>query len=365
MYCDIVGSTELSGRLEPETYRELMRGYRDACRDVIETRFDGHIVRHQGRRGAVDLRLPRGARERRRARGAGGARAGASGARADRSPARPGESLDLRVGIHHGPVYLDFDEDDIYGLAANVGARLRDARRPGHGRGLGRGEAARRGPLRSRGRREPQVVKGVAEPLQPFRVVGERAVPAAATWRRRWSSARTSSSGFGRPGRRSPPATTDRATGLLIRGDAGVGKSRLVATLDRRGLRAAELASSTLHGSPFHVDAGFHPVRRLVETRCGIRDDASPPSASSASPASSTDPWARPSETVPFLAPVLGIDPSAGYEQATTEGRKLEEQVARGGCSTTSSRAPADSPRSSSRRTCTGSTTPRGNCWPS
>ena len=30
---------------------------------------------------------------------------------------------------------------------------------------------------------------------------------------------------------------------------------------------------------------------------------------------------------VPLLAPVLGIDPSAGYEQAATEGRKLEEQV--------------------------------------
>ena len=48
MYCDIVGSTELSGRLEPEAYRELMRGYRDAGREVIENRFDGHIVRIKG-----------------------------------------------------------------------------------------------------------------------------------------------------------------------------------------------------------------------------------------------------------------------------------------------------------------------------
>src|SRR5919198_6319507 len=44
MFCDVVGSTELSGRQEPETYRELMRGYRAACRDVIESRFEGHIV---------------------------------------------------------------------------------------------------------------------------------------------------------------------------------------------------------------------------------------------------------------------------------------------------------------------------------
>ena len=39
MYCDVVGSTELSGRQEPEAYRELMRGYRTACREVIETRY--------------------------------------------------------------------------------------------------------------------------------------------------------------------------------------------------------------------------------------------------------------------------------------------------------------------------------------
>ena len=45
MYCDVVGSTELSGRLEPETYRELLQAYRDTCRDIIETRFDGHILR--------------------------------------------------------------------------------------------------------------------------------------------------------------------------------------------------------------------------------------------------------------------------------------------------------------------------------
>ena len=95
MYCDVVGSTELSGRQDLETYRELMRGYRDACRDVIESRFEGHIVHDQGRRRAVDVRLPGRARERRRARRARRSRTRArsptavdahgSGARASRS----------------------------------------------------------------------------------------------------------------------------------------------------------------------------------------------------------------------------------------------------------------------------------------
>src|SRR4029079_16504312 len=35
--------------------------------------------------------------------------------------------------------------------------------------------------------------------------------------------------------------------------------------------------------------------------------------------------------TIPFLAPILEIDPNAGYEPAATEGRKLEEQVSQAG----------------------------------
>ena len=182
MYCDIVGSTELSGRLEPEAYRELMRGYRDACRDVIEARFDGHIVRIKGD-GALSIFGFPAAHENdaERAVRAGLALVqavhelpGASSTGANRST--------LRVGIHHGPVYLDFDEEDIYGLAANVGARLETLADPGtvvvsdEVRQLVEDhfelEAC-----------EPQMVKGVAEPLVPFRVVGERAasIPDTAT----------------------------------------------------------------------------------------------------------------------------------------------------------------------------------------
>ena len=48
MYCDVVGSTELSGRQDLETYHDMMRGYRDACRDVVESGFEGHIVHIKG-----------------------------------------------------------------------------------------------------------------------------------------------------------------------------------------------------------------------------------------------------------------------------------------------------------------------------
>ncbi len=112
----------------------------------------------------------------------------------------------------------------------------------------------------------------------------------------------------------------------MIRGDAGVGKSRLVAALyDEVCLGGACLLE--LHGSPFHVDAGFHPVRRLVEARCGIRDDMNPRVRLECLSEELTDLGLDVPETIPFLAPILGIDPSAGYEPAMAEGRKLEDQV--------------------------------------
>lgn len=43
MFCDLVGSTELSGQLDAEDYREVVRACQDACGDVIE-RFDCHIA---------------------------------------------------------------------------------------------------------------------------------------------------------------------------------------------------------------------------------------------------------------------------------------------------------------------------------
>jgi class 3 adenylate cyclase len=326
MYCDIVGSTELSGRLELETYRELMRGYRDVSREVIENRYFGHIVRIKGD-GALSIFGFPHAHENDAERAV---RAGLALAQAVRELPPPAgstadEPLELRIGIHHGPVYLDFDEDDIYGLAANVGARLETLADPG----TVVVSAEVRQLVEDRFELEagkPQKVKGVAEPLVPFRVVGERAVapPRAATpiveredelerLRQAWALVTAGSA--------------DRAAGLLIHGDAGVGKSRLVAALEDDACPGGACLRE-LNGSPFHVDAGFRPVRSLVETRCGIRDDASPAERLERLREELTELGPDLADRIPFLAPVLEIDPSVGYQPAATEGRKLEEQVA-------------------------------------
>lgn len=47
MFCDMVGSTALAERLDPEDLKALMQEYQAACRDVIE-RYEGHVAQYLG-----------------------------------------------------------------------------------------------------------------------------------------------------------------------------------------------------------------------------------------------------------------------------------------------------------------------------
>ncbi len=326
MYCDLVGSTELSGRSEPEAYRELMRGYRSACREVVESEFEGHIVQIKGDGILAVFGFP-AAHENDTERAV---RAGLGIVRAVRNLSERGtpteEALEVRVAVHHGPLYVDLHEDDVYGLAANVGARLQSIAAPGT---VVISEEVRElvGHRFEIEPGDPQIVKGVAEPLQPFRVLGERRVPvqrSAATpllerdaeleqLRQAWAAASA--------------GTAERVAGVLVSGDAGVGKSRLVAAfVAEASSRGASVLQ--LHGSPFHIDAGFHPVRSLIEHRCTITEDADPATRLERLAREVTSLGLDTSSALPLLAPLVGIAPSAGYEPLAAEGQRLEEQIA-------------------------------------
>ena len=47
MFCDLVGSTALSGQLDPEDLREVMQAYRETCAEMIE-RFDSYVEKYLG-----------------------------------------------------------------------------------------------------------------------------------------------------------------------------------------------------------------------------------------------------------------------------------------------------------------------------
>ncbi len=47
MFCDLVGSTDLSGKLDPEDLREVVRAYQESAAEVIQ-RYEGHIAQYLG-----------------------------------------------------------------------------------------------------------------------------------------------------------------------------------------------------------------------------------------------------------------------------------------------------------------------------
>ena len=47
MFVDLVGSAALSGRLDPEEMREVIRAYQNAVAGEV-TRFEGHVAKYMG-----------------------------------------------------------------------------------------------------------------------------------------------------------------------------------------------------------------------------------------------------------------------------------------------------------------------------
>jgi len=100
MFCDLVGSTELSQKLDPEALRELMRSYQETCSQVVD-RYDGHIAQYLGDGVMVYFGWPR-AHEDDAERAI---RSGLDIIAALKDVQSP-ESLQVRIGIATGPVVV-------------------------------------------------------------------------------------------------------------------------------------------------------------------------------------------------------------------------------------------------------------------
>lgn len=323
LFADLVDSTELSTRTEPEVYRRVIGRYRDQVRAMVE-RYGGHLAATRGDGLLAVFGHPQ-AHENDVQRGV---QAGVEitrdvAALSEQVRLRFGLELQVRVGLHRGVVYLDLEQDDLYGLAANMAARVSGIAPPG----VVVVSQAVEPLVRDLYELEPQPaksVKGIADPVVTYRVVGERILP------------HRSSTGplIGRERElehlracwaRAAAGALSRAA-IVFRGEAGIGKSRLsraaVELVEHAGAAVLELA-----GSPFHTDIGLHPVRELLERRSGI-SRASSPAERLRLLQDEVQQRSLPVERiVPLLAPVLGIAPEVGYEAPQAEGRKLHEQI--------------------------------------
>ncbi|MEA2770667.1 MAG: hypothetical protein QOD93_3629, partial [Acetobacteraceae bacterium] len=323
LFADLVDSTALSMRIEPEVYRTVVGRYRDEVHKIV-SRYEGHIDSTKGDGLLATFGHPI-AHENDAYRAV---KAGLDVARdvavlSKQVQRRFGFDIDVRVGVHRGLVYLDVAQDDVLGPGANIAARVCTLAEPG--------TVAISAPIERVVRdkfeledRPTRPVKGVDESVVHYRVVAERDVTNIAhgplVGRERelaylqsaWAQA---------------TAGELRTPGAVFRGEGGIGKSRLARA-------AAELAEQTgagvlaLFGSPFYTDVGLRPVRRLLERHCGIGRDSDPAERLRELHTEVEKCAMDPEEVVPLLAPVLGIGPESGYQPATANAGRLYEQIA-------------------------------------
>jgi class 3 adenylate cyclase len=182
LFCDMVGSTALSSRLDPEDLHEVMRRYQESCAGVI-SRFEGHIGHYVGDGILAYFGYPT-AHEDDPLRAA---RAGLDIVdaikRLDAELADIGVSLGVRIGINTGVVVAgdigagEFrDSMAVVGETPNVAARLQALAEPGT---VVVGERTRRllEGLFLFDDLGPHAVKGIDEPIPVYRLREATGVP--------------------------------------------------------------------------------------------------------------------------------------------------------------------------------------------
>ena len=272
MFCDLVGSTELSARLDPEDLRDVLRAYQDACAGVV-ARFEGHIAKFIGDGLLVYFGYPQAHEDDpQRAVSAGLGIVESVRGLGDNLAGDHGVTLEVRVGIHTGLVVAGEmgggetrEAGAIVGEAPNIAARLQALAAPntvaisGATRRLVTGLFA----CRDLG---PQSLKGVATPLEVFQVEGESDAPSrfAASTESGLTPLVGREAEIGLLIKRWQQAGEGDGQVVLLSGEAGIGKSRIVTGLRER---LGDDGSNTIlyFGSAYHQNSAFHPVIAQVE----------------------------------------------------------------------------------------------------
>lgn len=173
-FADLVDSTVLATRVEPETYRLLVGRYRELVLRAVH-RYEGHIANTAGDGLLAVFGHPIAHEDDvRRAVHAGLEITREVGRLSEQALRRFAVEINVRVGVHRGLVYLDTAQDEVYGLAANLAARVSSLAIPGAVVVSDAVEMLIRNDFDLEACPEA-LVKGVEQPVVHYRVLAERA----------------------------------------------------------------------------------------------------------------------------------------------------------------------------------------------
>lgn len=276
LFVDLVGSTPLSVQLDPEELRELLHAFHGTVNAQVAA-LDGYVAQYKGDGALVYFGYPQAHEDDpQRAIAAALAIVRELAALRERSALPVAAHLGIATGLAVvGDTFgqLAARERSAIGETPNLAARLSDL--AGSGEVIVSAQTARLcghqfefEPL------APRQLKGIQEPVQAFRVIRERDSDSLFDARRgpvrgvmvgrdselamllqRWSAAEQ---GHGQL--------------VVISGEAGIGKSRLVKAL-REALQGRPHVQMFNQCSPHHARTAFYPLRRQLAQAAGLRPD--------------------------------------------------------------------------------------------
>jgi class 3 adenylate cyclase/predicted ATPase len=273
MFVDLVGSTTISAKLDPEDMRGVIRLYQNTVAGEI-ARFEGHIAKFMGDGVLAYFGWPR-AHEDEAERAA---RAGLAVTEAvSRLQAPGGEPLQTRIGIATGLVVVGdligegaAQEQAVVGDTPNLAARLQGAAEPGS---VVVADSTRRliGDLFLLRELGAQSFKGITEPVSAFAVLGERVVESrfVARWTGRMAPIVARDQELALLMERWRQAKSGEGQVVLLSGEAGIGKSRITEALID-ALSAEPHFLLRYQCSPYHVDSALYPAIQQITHAAGF-----------------------------------------------------------------------------------------------
>jgi class 3 adenylate cyclase len=340
LFCDLVGSTVLSTQLDPEELREIVRGYQQTSAEIIE-RYNGHIAQYLGDGLLVYFGYPV-AHEDDAARAV---RAGLEIIRTLRqqvpSPSQgegQGEGkelrrLQVRIGIHTGLVVIgemgggSRQEQLALGETPNIAARIQGHASPDEVMISATTYRLVEGLFACEDRGQPDL-KGITTPLTLYRVVQESTAQSRfeATLRTGLTPLIGREEELALLRRRWEQAKEGEGQVVLLSGEAGIGKSRLVQEfkeqLEREGVTRLEFRCS-----PYHQNSAQYPIIDHLQRLLQFARDDSPVTKLDKLHHTLSHYRFPQADTLPLLAALLSLPHPDGYPPITVSPQKQKEKT--------------------------------------
>ncbi|MBV9309417.1 MAG: AAA family ATPase [Solirubrobacterales bacterium] len=320
VFCDLVGSTEISDRLDPEEFGELMNSYHDKAIAVLAS-YENEVARFVGDGIFICFGWPE-AHEDDPERAIRAALDIAAEIETLEDGVPAGASLSVRVGVHTGPALVGAlrggsEREMALGKTLNVAARLQQVAPPG---GVVISASTQRvvQGLFVTSDLGQQSLKGLPDPVHTFQVIQPSGV------RGRLDAAR---------GTLTPMVNRDPELGILtdlwdhvragrghtmlVVGEPGVGKSRIVFEFRER-VRQSRHTWLECGCSSYTRHTAFRPVLELARRGLVLRDDDEPEERLAKLRAALEQLGMGAEEDVRALANALLIPSEAGYSPPET-----------------------------------------------